>query len=47
MTRTEKNKALREQIELQNISAIFTNFEEYYYITTHQKEIKKELGCKH
>lgn len=47
MTRMEKWKAKREEIEAENDGAIYTNIHEYYYIITHQKEIKEELGCKH
>ena len=42
MTRMEKFKDLRERIEEQNISAIFTDFDGYLELITHQKEIKKE-----
>lgn len=46
-TRKEKWALKRGSIELENMNHMFTNFKEHEYICTHQKEIKKEKGCKH
>lgn len=47
MTRMEKHDNYRIEIEIANIQGMLNNFDEWYYIRTHQKEIKEEMGCKH
>lgn len=46
MTRKEKYKQLRVDLEKERYANV-KNLEEYLYIVNHQKEVKKEKGCKH
>ena len=47
MKRMKKYENLHIDIALENINCMIKDFDTWYYIKTHQKEIKQEKGCKH
>lgn len=47
MTRIDKFARKRVNIELENMTFMFNDFNSWKELRTNQKQIKKEKGCKH